>query len=595
MSNFSRKNLNNIKHICSEKTGATLTETRPMSPVKIMGAVLAVILVLTPLTAYGTRYTMDFLEYRESEKNVKAEASVFVEDFFDFAYGKSDTYRDDDGVENSFCDFIRQSVYLFRDDIYLRDSYIVGYSWWSEVDTNAYIVGNDGNIWYLTVNAEVSETRNQRVYSDAENSQSEEYTVQPVVFDEYSVKFYLKYEGSGEHFVLTDMYFYDSKGYSETVFGDIGVLGSTLDTAHFKAWAENTNDYSEYIDRIHVESVAYDRAKVAAEKFLRDYISYVHGTEEPFADRDGQIYALISTIKGYMNVTRDYEVEFKYDENINAHVSRLAKVGDYWYAQCGAAGGILKSDGTHVADYWCDLFLKFNETDGEYDFEDFYISGTSDGFKIFNTSDTPLGSMEFADFEGFIEWADSTNDYSDYIYKGYVKINDYVGNNKVKNDALTLAETFLDAAFCDGENVWDNGSEDELTVFISEFVDYFKLSIKKDSVLKYEPQSLISALSCEENAWYVSVRSDITEYGNDGSEFTYMTKFFFKYELKGAKLVLTDFYYYGNLPQCKEVFEKVGKNNYSLTDSTFIEWADTHDDYSYYTDKVLAAVANLGK
>ncbi|MBQ2915777.1 MAG: hypothetical protein IJE51_03195 [Clostridia bacterium] len=573
MNNFSRKNLNNIKNICSEKTGVELPEAKPVNGVKIASVILAIILVLTPFTAYAAQYTMSVIEYLDSEKNVKAEALGFAEDFMAFAYGDSDTYIEDGDSEDIFYDYLRQSAYLFKNDNYLKTTYNLGYSLWETVETYIFSVKNDGNIWYVTVNADVEESNYKGV------------------LNEYLVKFYLKYEGSGEYFVLTDMYFYDSLGHSDEVFGNTGII----DTINFEAWAENNNDYSKYVEKISPETVdviSSDSAEKFAMDFVMDYISYVYGQETPFADKEGDIYTIIDSIKEYKVLTGLDVCTFKYVDIFKKPVSiRTVKKGDSWYAQCRVHGEVFNSDGVHVTDYGSYIFLKYKYIDGEYMVEDLNMSGpNSDYFNIFGVDSTET----ITSFEGFILWADATNDYSEYVLRCEQKKEAYIIQQKVLNAAYESSKAFMDASFNGGKNIWDNGATDDLTVLMREYVEYLKLAYKdlnitSSDVKIREPYST----TVDGNEHYVGVVAGVTLPMADGTEMEYLTKFFYKYEASVFGLKLVDFYYYGLLPETHEVFEKVGKNNYSLTWETFIEWAAEEHDYSFYTAKIRDAVAKI--
>ncbi len=61
----------------------------------------------------------------------------------------------------------------------------------------------------------------------------------------------------------------------------------------------------------------------------------------------------------------------------------------------------------------------------------------------------------------------------------------------------------------------------------------------------------------------------------------------------GDKAVVTDFYYNGDLPQCSVIFEKVGKNHYSMIDREFYAWAENLDDYGVFSQKALSAIRDI--
>ena len=74
---------------------------------------------------------------------------------------------------------------------------------------------------------------------------------------------------------------------------------------------------------------------------------------------------------------------------------------------------------------------------------------------------------------------------------------------------------------------------------------------------------------------------------------TPLMKFFLMYKKVLGEFVLEDVYYFGNFYQCRNVFEKVGKNNYSLTSKTFNDWAERTEEYSYYTQRVKTAMESF--
>ncbi len=576
MKNFSRRNLNNIKDICSEKTGVELPESKPVNGVKIASIVLAIILVLTPLTAYASHYTLSLLEFRESEENVRTIAFDFVNDFMEFTYGDSFSYVKDDDIEESFYDFIRQSAYLFRKDNAPKSNYkVLGYTLSETIDAKVLSVNNMDNAWYVNVSANVIESN---------------YTG---VINEYLVTFYLKYEGSGEYFVLTDMYFDDTVGVGEEIFG----VSGAMDTVQFKTWCENNNDYDQYIKNESETSYiqSEDLAKDFVREFVWDYVHYLWSGKDAFADKEGIIYSIIDNIRKIQIIFDGDNYTFKIAEPFESNpISvEITKKGDYWYARGRIHGKVFDADGNHVTDYGNDVFLKFKEVDGEYVVEGLNMFGANnDSSKIFWLS----SSEAVLSLESFIEWDASLDDYSQILENSYTKLNNIIIDNEIVDEAAEMAKSFMEAAFTGGENIWDNGKNDDLTVFIREYVEYLKLSSKKSDVLSYtvtmkEPYRP-SVNGYERSN---SVRADVIEHRADGTDYTHMMKFFFNYEVIGSNIELVDFYFYGTLPETHEVFDKVGKNNYSLTEETFIEWAAENNDYSVYIQKVKDAIANLDK
>ncbi len=581
MSNFRRNNLNNIKNIVNEQTGVDLPESKPVATSKIVGIILAVIFVLTPLTAYGARYTMNFVEYMESEKNVKAEAQAFVEDLIGFAYGDTDTYLNDDNTEDSFYDFLRNVGYLFKKDNYEKTTYKLKYSLKKDVQVRSYVDINEGTQWFITAYADVVESNYQGV------------------LDEFVVSFFLKYEGFGKYFTLTDMYFYDSRGYSELVFGDIGRLENTMDMTHFKAWAENTDDYSIFIEKIDPEIVdvlEFDSVKQVAKDFFVDYVNHLYCGESRFEDQQGQVYKLIDLTKRYLEVRRssDYIYVPSSPDGTFASVSRLEKIGQSWYVQVSGLGSFFDEDGTEISAHRSKLFLKYTNVDGEFLLEDIYMIGgaNSEGFKIFFGGDI----SELASFEDFITWADETDDYSEYLDRSYDRIYDFLEEENINAEFKHIVDSFTNASFFGGENIWDNGDNDTVTEFIRELVDYLSVSSDNAEVKNrtietdYYPKSTAFG----EDLFGVA-RVDIIEELTDGTTREYRTKVFVMYEYDGRVFKVTDFYYFGTLPQCSKVFDKVGSNTFSLNDDMFLEWAKENNDYSVYTQKIRAAMAELNK
>ena len=115
MSRFNRSNLNHIKQICNEKAGFDLPEAKAPNNFKVIGVILAVLMVLTPLTVYGASYTLSALEYRDSVKKLGVEVDTFVSDFVGSIYGDSDVYVVSDGSDTSLHELIRMSVIGFKE------------------------------------------------------------------------------------------------------------------------------------------------------------------------------------------------------------------------------------------------------------------------------------------------------------------------------------------------------------------------------------------------------------------------------------------------------------------------------------------------
>ena len=444
------------------------------------------------------------------------------------------------------------------------------------IETVSMGTKNDGTTWYTFVRARIDE------YPDSDSG------------EEYDIYFYLKYEGSAEYFVLTDMYFYSGVNVSKNIFGDIGALGNTLGLEHFAAWAENTNDFSEYISNareFYSEYMEYLEAEAFAKDFMRDYISYVYEDGNPWEDKEGQIYTLLDYAKYVLNYINPSVGGFGVKDSVPMYTTEKLILKDgAWYYRGMIGGVLLSSENERINDFLGYMYLKLNRIEDTFEVEDFFLSDPVNFSHHFYEAEYEIKLM---DMDEFIAWAELTNDYSRFIQNGKASLDSYIRKNVIDSAAMDFSDTFVNAAFLGGEKAWNVSAEGSLDKFISYFADYLLLSTNNGNVDRYTYEIKKSVGIGQDDGYYTSLLVNITEHRNDGTEVKYRTKIFLKLVLECKTAVVTDFYYNGDLPQCSEIFEKVGTNHFSLTDATFRAWAEETNDYSVYSQKALTAISEL--
>ncbi len=574
MKKFNIDNLNNIKDICNDSIGTELPHKKPVSKSKVTVAIIAFLICLMPMTAYAAKYTLSYLEYSTTEANVKQESLDFVSDFIKYAYGKNNNYLVNETYEESFGEFLKHSALCLKNDTYNRIYHDVGYSWNMNFDNKILNVKNIGSAWYVEVDSSIEETR----YKDDS------------VFNKFSIKFFLKYEGYMSDFKLVDMYFASSKSYGETVFGDIGTLENALNIDEFVKFADELSDYRYYLNMaktVTKDVYAYENAEKAAEKFADDYLWYYYGDKTPFEGKTGPVYELLESIKNYIDLgfTNGSQLVYRGENNIN--VSHLEYINGAWYASVSIVGTLYYEDSgeTYGLDRVGGFHLKFKEFEGIYDFEDIYLKGPQTyshlcfhvGEKIKN----------IWGLEKFIEWADKTDNYDELIANVERYTAQRSAEAKVEERIESITNSFIMAAYGSSENPWVNKKEGSVEEFLGASVEYFKTTAVED----YEIE--VYSIFRDSDGYGYSIIEIIT-LDEDGSVKTKeKMKFFFKFKLVLGEYVLEDIYYYGFPYQCKNIFEKASRNNYSLIEDSFKEWAERTEEYSYYTQRAKDAAESF--
>jgi len=570
MKKFNINNLNNIKDICNEQIGIELPHKEPIKKSRLAVIVVVFLACLMPLTAYAAKYTLSYIEYSTSEKNVKQEAEEFVSDFIKYSYGKDSNYLVDKTYEESFEEYLKQTALCFMNDTYQRKIYDVGYYWYYDYDSKILNVKNNGSAWYIEIETDITERKYNKILNT------------------YSITFFLKYEGYMSTFKLTDMYFHSSKSYGEDIFGELGTVEGSLDIDQFIRFADELSDYRYYAGKASAKTKEVSEfldAKAVAAKIVNDYLSYTFGGEDRFAGKFGPAYDYLEALKEYVNYRNDSIYNGEYSVNI----SQLKKINGYWYAAADIIRYSENADGEPERSGLDSVMLKFTEFEGDYTIEDIYLSGISTGGFMHVKVDEHLYTS--LSFEKFIDWADETDNYDEYIEK----INDFICR-RTDEDLITekteaFVDSFISVVYGKTENPWKNGKAGSVEEFLGVSADYFKISAAEEyemellsvygskvDTARYRGEAVISLKITDENGKIID---------------TPLMKFFLMYKKVLGEFVLEDVYYFGNFYQCHNVFEKVGKNNFSLTDTTFIDWAERTEEYSYYTQRVKTAMESF--
>ena len=401
MKKFNINNLNNIKDICNEQIGIELPHKEPIKKSRLAVIVVVFLACLMPLTAYAAKYTLSYIEYSTSEKNVKQEAEEFVSDFIKYSYGKDSNYLVDKTYEESFEEYLKQTALCFMNDTYQRTVYDVGSSWYYDYDSKILNVKNNGSAWYIEIETDITE----RNYNKFLNT--------------YSITFFLKYEGYMSTFKLTDMYFHSSKSYGEDIFGELGTVEGSLDIDQFIRFADELSDYRYYAGKASAKTKEVSEfldAKAVAAKIVDDYLSYTFGGEDLFAGKFGPAYDYLAALKEYVN----YNNSSRYKGEYSITVSQLKEINGYWYTDANIIRYSENADGEPEMSGLDSVMLKFTEFEGDYTIEDIYLSGMSTGGFMHIKVDEHL--YTYLSFEKFIDWADETDNYDEYIEK----INDFI-------------------------------------------------------------------------------------------------------------------------------------------------------------------------